>query len=305
MNLLSKFKLGINKSSNYITNNVKGLIKNNQLDVKDLEILEEILISADLGVDNSKKLINTLRKKNINQKIDFEQLKSIISKEIELILLKNEKILEINTLSKPDVYIFIGVNGSGKTTTIGKLAKKISGKYSILIAACDTFRAGAVEQLETWALRSKIEIYKGKNNQDPASVAFEAVEKAKKDNTDVLFIDTAGRLSNNLDLMSQLEKMKRVINKSVNEKNINTHLILDASTGNNILNQFEKFNKSIGVNGLIITKLDGTAKGGSIISVASKHSTPIYFLGMGEGIEDLHTFKAKEFSLSLFNLING
>lgn len=304
MNILVKFRQGISKSSNFLTTSIKKTVSNRMVDENLLQEIEDILISADLGVNVARQLINHLKKIKISSKINIKTLQMILAEKIEKIIIDREKSLSFEITKKPDVIIFVGVNGSGKTTTIGKLANKLSLKYKVLIAACDTFRAAAVEQVKEWALKSNVKIYEGKNNQDPASVAFEACSEAKEKNYDILLIDTAGRLSNNKDLMNQLSKIKGVISKTLNQENIKTLLILDGSTGSNILNQFETFYNIIGISGIIITKLDGTAKGGSLVSIASRYEVPIYFVGMGEGIDDLYNFKAREFALALFNLEN-
>ena len=302
MSVLSKFQKGFSKSAHFISKNIRQITTNKIIDENVLQDLEEVLISADLGVDASKKLINEIKIRSIKEDININNLQIILAKEIEKILSNHEKKLEINNLNKPNVIIFVGVNGSGKTTTVAKLSKKFSERNKVLIAACDTFRAAAINQIQEWAEKNNIDLFMGKINQDPASVAFEASKKAKIDNYDILLIDTAGRLSNNRNLMDQLNKIKTVVNKSLNIEQNKIILVLDASTGSNILNQFETFNNIIGINGIIITKLDGTAKGGAIISVALKYNVPIHFIGMGEEINDLYVFKAKEFSNSLLNI---
>ena len=206
MNILVKFKQRISKSSNFLTTSIKKTVSNRIVDESLLQEIEDILISADLGVNVSSQLINHLKKRKISSKINLKTLQMILAEKIEKILIDREKSLSFEITKKPDVIIFVGVNGSGKTTTIGKLANKLSLKYKVLIAACDTFRAAAVEQVKEWALKSNVKIYEGKKNQDPASVAFEACSEAKEKNCDILLIDTAGRLSNNKDLMNQLSK---------------------------------------------------------------------------------------------------
>ena len=304
MNILSKFKERINKSTLYLSSNISHVIKNNKIDEITLEKIEEILISADLGIKVSKRLIEKLKTKKLKEN-NLDEIQMILANEVEKILIPSEASLETPKPNKPEVYIFVGVNGSGKTTTVGKLAKILSNKNKVLIAACDTFRAAAIDQVKVWAERSDLDIYEGLENQDPASVAYEACEKAKKENYDILLIDTAGRLGNNQNLMSQLLKIKKVIIKSLSFDPQKIVLVLDSSTGNNILNQFESFNNLLKITGLIITKIDGTAKGGSLVSVASNYEIPIYYLGVGEKIDDLFPFKAKEFSLSLFNSVNN
>ena len=302
MNFLSQFRKGISKSSNYLSKNIINTLSNKKINDSVIQEIEDILISADLGIETSKKLINKLKEKNVKNDYSLENIQLTLATEIENILSPYERQLSIS--NKPEVYMFVGVNGSGKTTTIGKLAKTLSNNNKILIAACDTFRAAAVNQIKEWAKRSNIETYEGKENQDPASVAFESCTKAKNENYDVMLIDTAGRLGNNKNLMDQLLKIKTIIQKILNQENQKIFLVIDGSSGNNILYQFENFHKIIGIDGIIITKLDGTAKGGALVSLILKYKIPIYFVSLGEKIDDLYPFKAKEFSLSLFNLLN-
>ena len=200
------------------------------------------------------------------------------------------------------ILIFVGVNGSGKTTTIGKIANKILSNKKILIAACDTFRAAAVEQLENWAKKNNNGFIAGKSNQDPASVAYQATEEFGKENYDFLLIDTAGRLSNNTNLINQLIKLKNVISKVNSSFNIETVLVLDGTNGSNMIKQVEIFGNELNVSSLIITKLDGTAKGGALISIANKFEIPISYVGLGESIEDLVTFNSQNFARSILNL---
>ena len=302
--LLSKFRKGISKSSKYISKNIASVISRNALDVNQIQEIEDILISADLGVQVSTQLINEIKKKHLNQDVSLESIQYTLANEIEKILTPCQAKIDISKANGPQVFLFIGVNGSGKTTTIGKLSKKLSEKNKIIVAACDTFRAAAVSQVKEWTQKSGINLYEGKENQDPASVAFEACIKAKNENFDLIFIDTAGRLGNNKNLMEQLLKIKKSSQKAITDAITKTFLVLDGSSGNNIINQFENFNNITGVDGIIITKLDGTAKGGALVYLISKYKVPIFFVGLGEKIDDLHEFKAKEFSLSLFNLFD-
>ena len=302
--LLSNFRKGISKSSKYISKNIASVISRNALDVNQIQEIEDILISADLGVQVSKQLINEIKKKHLNQDVSLESIQYTLANEIEKILTPCQAKIDISKANGPQVFLFIGVNGSGKTTTIGKLSKKLSEKNKIIVAACDTFRAAAVSQVKEWTQKSGINLYEGKENQDPASVAFEACIKAKNENFDLIFIDTAGRLGNNKNLMEQLLKIKKSSQKAITDAITKTFLVLDGSSGNNIINQFENFNNITGVDGIIITKLDGTAKGGALVYLISKYKVPIFFVGLGEKIDDLHEFKAKEFSLSLFNLFD-
>ena len=198
--------------------------------------------------------------------------------------------------------IFVGVNGSGKTTTIGKIANQIPSEKKVLIAACDTFRAAAIEQLKDWAHKNQNDFFSGNANQDPASVAFQATEKFNKENYDYLIIDTAGRLSNNTNLVNQLVKLKNVVSKINIETPIETVLVLDGTNGSNMIKQVEIFGKELNVSSIIITKLDGTAKGGALISIANKYEIPISYVGLGEKPEDLSVFSAKNFARSILNL---
>ena len=304
MSLLLDLKKGINKSSQYLLTNLKKITTYEKIDDKLLQELEEILIGADLGISVTSKLISEIKSKKYDKNISLEEIKKILADEIEKIIFSHEKELKFNFSSKPSVIVFVGVNGSGKTTTIAKLANILSKNNKILIAACDTFRAAATEQLLKWSLSLNIDCHTGEPNKDPASVAYEASKIAEKKEHDILLIDTAGRLANNIDLMNQLLKIKKVLTNSLKDSEIRIFLILDGSTGYNMINQFEVYNKHIGINGLIITKLDGTSKGGALVSVADKHHIPIHFIGIGEKINDLYSFKAKEFSLSLFDLKN-
>ena len=208
----------------------------------------------------------------------------------------------MKTMMKKKILIFVGVNGSGKTTTIGKIANKILSNKKILIAACDTFRTAAVEQLENWAKKNNSGFITGKSKQDPASVAYQATEKFRKENYDFLLIDTAGRLSNNTNLINQLIKLKNVISKVDSCIKIETVLVLDGTNGSNMIKQAEIFGKEIKVSSIIITKLDGTAKGGALISIANKFEIPISYVGLGESVEDLLEFNSKSFARSILNL---
>ena len=299
MSLINKFNLGLKKTSSFITSNILNSISSNKINSDIIEDIENILISADLGIEVTNHLINKLKSIKLEKKIETKYLIELLSSEISEILSKCEKkIIESND-QLPVTFIFIGVNGSGKTTTIGKLIGKIKSEKRILVAACDTFRAAAVEQLKEWTKKHEVDTFVGNINQDPASVAYDACKKVKKESYDYLIVDTAGRLSNNTNLLNQLVKIKSVITKSLSEKIIKTVLVLDGTNGSNMINQVKIFTEALDVNGLIITKLDGTAKGGALISIAKKYQLPIYFVGLGEKDDDLFTFNAKEFSKSL------
>ena len=300
MSLFSKFKNKLHKTSNYLSSNILSSFQNKKVDNQTLEELESILISADISLDVVEKLINSVRKvKALDQDITTVVLETL-AKEIEIILQPRE-ILEEND-HKQKILIFVGVNGSGKTTTIGKIANQINDGKKVLIAACDTFRAAAIDQLKDWVEKNKNDFFSGNTNQDPASVAFQATEKFNKQNYDYLIIDTAGRLSNNTNLVNQLVKLKNVVSKINNDTIIETILVLDGTNGSNMIKQVEIFGKELDVSSIIITKLDGTAKGGALISIANKYEIPISYVGLGEKPEDLSVFSAKHFARSILNL---
>ncbi len=300
MSLFSKFKNKLHKTSNYLSSNILNSFQNKKVDNQTLGELESILISADISLDVVEKLINSVRKvKTLDQDINTVVLETL-AKEIEIILQPRE-ILEEND-HKQKILIFVGVNGSGKTTTIGKIANQIGNEKKVLIAGCDTFRAAAIDQLKDWVENNKNDFFSGSANQDPASVAFQATEKFNKENYDYLIIDTAGRLSNNTNLVNQLVKLKNVVSKINNDTIIETILVLDGTNGSNMIKQVEIFGKELDVSSIIITKLDGTAKGGALISIANKYEIPISYVGLGEKPEDLSVFSAKNFARSILNL---
>ena len=302
MSLFSKFKNNLQKTSNFLSSNILISFQNRKVDNETLEELETILISADISLDVVEKLINSVRKIRSNDQNITEKVLETLAKEIEIILHPREMpILEQNE-KESKILIFIGVNGSGKTTTIGKISNQINNEKKVLIAACDTFRAAAIDQLKNWTEKNHNDFYSGNINQDPASVAFQATEKFIKENYDYLIIDTAGRLSNNTNLINQLVKLKNVISKISNNTIIETILVLDGTNGSNMIKQVEIFGNELDVSSIIITKLDGTAKGGALISIANKYDIPISYVGLGEKSEDLSVFSAKNFARSILNL---
>ena len=304
MNILNKFRSGLIKTSNFLASNIIHSITSKKINPKIIEDIETTLISADIGLEVTDHLISKIKAAKINDHLDSAFILKLLSNEISQILLEREENVINTDDTLPIIFLFIGVNGSGKTTTIGKLIKKIGNNKKILVAACDTFRAAAVDQLKEWSGSQGADFFQGSINQDPASVAYSACEKTKNKKYDYLIIDTAGRLSNNTNLLNQLIKIKSVINKSTINLTIKTILVLDGTNGSNMINQVETFSKSLGVTGLIITKLDGTAKGGALISIAKKYQIPIHFVGLGEKEDDLLEFKANEFSQSLLNIGN-
>jgi len=264
-----------------------------------LESLEELLISADMGVDTALRVSANMAEGNLGKKVSVSEVKALLATEVARIMEPVAKPMPLYQ-QKPQVVLVVGVNGSGKTTTIGKLASqfKAAGK-TVVIAAGDTFRAAAVEQLQVWGGRAGVPVLTAAEGSDPASLAFEAMAKCKKDGVDLLMIDTAGRLQNRKDLMEELEKIVRVIRKSDETAPHNTLLVLDATTGQNAIKQVEVFQDVSDVSGLVMTKLDGTAKGGVLVALADKFGLPIHAIGVGEKIDDLQAFDPEEFALAL------
>ena len=265
MNILNKFRSGLIKTSNFLTSNIILSITSKKINPEIIQDIETTLISADIGLEVTDHLISKIKATKINDHVDSTFILKLLSNEISQILLEREESVIKTDDILPIIFLFIGVNGSGKTTTIGKLIKKIGNNKKILVAACDTFRAAAVDQLKEWSEKQGADFFQGSINQDPASVAYSACEKTKNEKYDYLIIDTAGRLSNNTNLLNQLIKIKSVINKSTINLTIKTILVLDGTNGSNMINQVETFGKSLDVTVLIITKLDGTAKGGALI----------------------------------------
>lgn len=263
--------------------------------------LEEALILADIGVETSMAIIEELRTKAKKNRItDVESLKAVLIEEITEILKKDEEPLN---LSSPSVMLVIGVNGVGKTTTIGKLTNKYKqeGK-KVVLAAADTFRAAAIDQLEIWANRNSVDLIKHQENSDPAAVIFDAIKAAKSRNADILICDTAGRLHNKKNLMEELKKIYRVIEREYPEAHQEVFLVLDATTGQNALQQAKIFKEAANITGIVLTKLDGTAKGGIIIAIKNELNVPVRYIGVGEAIDDLQPFNAEEFSKALFGI---
>ena len=302
MNFFSIFKNKLSKTSNILSFNILEILKNKKIDDITLEELENVLISSDISLDVVNKLVDSIKKIKISNDDGMKIVLEVLAQNIQTILLPREHILINEKSDEKKILIFVGVNGSGKTTTIGKIANKILSNKKILIAACDTFRAAAVEQLEIWAKKNNHGFISGKNNQDPASIAYQATENFRKEGYDFLLIDTAGRLSNNTNLINQLVKLKNVISKVDSSIRVDTVLVLDGTNGSNMIKQAEIFGNELNVSSLIITKLDGTAKGGALISIANKFEIPISYVGLGESIEDLVTFNSQNFARSILNL---
>ena len=288
-----------------IIKTVEKVTKKRKLDDKMLNEIEDLLISSDIGVSTASLIVEKIKKENFSKELDIKQLKQLISDEIYEIMNVSDSFLKIKE-DQLNIWLFVGVNGSGKTTTIGKIAKqeKDNGK-KVILAAADTFRAAAVDQLSIWSKRAGIEMVKGEEKSDPASVVYKAIEEAKKSDYDLLLIDTAGRLQNKTDLMQELEKIIRVIKKQDPSAPHNCLIVLDATTGQNVISQVEVFLQSAGLTGIIMTKLDGTARGGVLVAVTKKFNLPIYRIGLGEKIEDLETFDPKLFSRVIVGLDNN
>ncbi len=275
------------------------VVKKRVLDDEMLEQLEELLITADMGVETAMRVSANMAEGRFGKRLGADEIKSLLAAEVARILEPVARPLPIYS-RRPQVVLVVGVNGSGKTTTIGKLASQLkSAGKSVVIAAGDTFRAAAVEQLQVWGERANVPVLTAPEGSDPASLAFEAMETAEADGADLLLIDTAGRLQNRADLMAELEKIVRVIRKKDPDAPHNTLLVLDATTGQNALSQVEVFRKLSDVSGLIMTKLDGTAKGGVLVALADKFGLPIHAIGVGEQIDDLSPFDPQEFADAL------
>ena len=287
-----------------IIKSVEKVTKRRKLDDTMLTEIEDLLISSDLGVATSSFIVEKIKKENFSKELDITQLKQLISSEIYEIMNAPKTITEIKN-DQLNIWLFVGVNGSGKTTTIGKIAKqeKENGN-KVILAAADTFRAAAVEQLSIWSERAGIPIIKGEEKSDPASVVYKAIEESKRGKYDLLLIDTAGRLQNKTDLMEELEKIIRVIKKQDPTAPHNCIIVLDATSGQNVNSQVEIFSKTAGLTGIVMTKLDGTARGGVLVSVTNKFNLPIYRIGLGEKIDDLEIFDPKLFSKVIVGLEN-
>ena len=303
MGIFDKFKLGLNKSSKNLSSGLSDLIFKRKIDENMLNELEDFLIQSDVGIQSAKELREKFADIKINPKISGkDEIFKIFSNYISEILKPLEKNFEKIQKSKPSVILIAGVNGVGKTTTIGKLGKILGqNNKKIAFAAADTFRAAAVSQLEAWAKKIKADIIKSEEGSDPASVAYKALEHSKKNNFDYLIIDTAGRLQNKKNLMEEFKKISKVVKKIHPNAPHETFLILEATTGQSAINQVEEFKKVTPINGIIMTKLDSTAKGGILLAIGRKFKLPIVALGMGEKEDDLQKFNSEYFSNALMH----
>jgi fused signal recognition particle receptor len=294
---------GLARTSSAIGSGIGAIFTKRKLDAATLEELEDLLIQADLGVDTATRIAAELRTARFDKEIEPEEVRRVLALEVAKVLAPVAKPLEIDPARKPHVILVVGVNGTGKTTTIGKLAsiQRAEGRR-VALAAGDTFRAAAIEQLKVWGERTGATVVTGEQGADAAGLAYEAFERARAEEADVLVIDTAGRLQNKAGLMAELEKIVRVIKKIDPSAPHDVILTLDATTGQNALNQVEIFGKTAGVTGLVMTKLDGTARGGILVAVAAKHGLPVHFIGVGEGIDDLEPLDAEEFAAAIVGL---
>ena len=296
MGFFDKLKSGLNKTKKSFDEKINNVFSSfRKVDEDFLDELEEVLIMSDIGMDTSVKIISNLRERIKKEKIqEPEEVKKVLREEMKKILDVADISLHLNT--KPSVILVVGVNGVGKTTSIGKIANNLvkQGK-KVVVAAADTFRAAAVEQLEIWAKRSNSEIVKRDEGVDPASVVYDAIKTAKETNADILIVDTAGRLHNKKYLMDELHKIQKVINKEMPEADKEVLLVIDGTTGQNAISQVKAFKEEADITGLVLTKLDGTAKGGVVVGIVEENKIPVKFIGVGEQIDDMEIFNSEEF----------
>ena len=291
---------GLKRTSSSIGGAISDLVSKRKLDAGTIEELEELLIRADLGVDVAGRIAAAVGEGRYDKSISADDVKAILAAEVERVLAPVARPLVIDATAKPFVILVVGVNGSGKTTTIGKLAARFRAEgRGVMLAAGDTFRAAAIEQLKIWGQRTGASVIAREQGSDAASLAFEAVTAAKAAGTDVLIVDTAGRLQNKTELMGELEKLVRVMRKVEPQAPHAVLLVLDATVGQNALSQAAEFGKIAGVTGLVMTKLDGTARGGILVALAAKYKLPVHFIGVGEGVDDLAPFAAKDFAQAI------
>lgn len=301
MGLFKKIKEGLKKTRDSVVGQIDSMLKSfTKIDEELFEELTELLVMGDVGVTTAEQITDELRDRVKKEGIkDPAEIKHLLE-DVVADMLRGDEELKINT--KPSIILVIGVNGVGKTTTIGKLANNLRNQgKSVLLAAADTFRAAAIEQLEVWADRSGCDIVKQNEGSDPAAVIFDAISAAKARNTDVIICDTAGRLHNKKHLMDELAKIGRVIDRELPNADKEFLLVLDATTGQNAVNQAEQFSKATGITGIVLTKLDGTAKGGVVLAIKNGLGIPVKYIGVGEQIDDLQEFVPEDFSKALFD----
>ncbi|MCG8504851.1 MAG: signal recognition particle-docking protein FtsY [Sphingomonadales bacterium] len=300
---LSRLTKGLKKSANALSDGVTGIFTKAKLDDETLEELEDLLITSDLGAAAAASITEEIAKTRYDKEVSPEEIRGALADAVAAILEPVARPLDVECGKRPHVILMTGVNGSGKTTTIGKLAAQFAARGKrVMLAAGDTFRAAAIEQLEVWGARVGVPVVKAAQGADPASVAYAAMDRALGENIDILIIDTAGRLQNRRELMDELAKVVRVIGKKLDGAPHDTLLVLDATTGQNALRQVEVFQDVADISGLVMTKLDGSAKGGVLVACAERFKLPVHSLGVGEGIEDLQPFRARDFARALVGL---
>ncbi len=298
--MFGRLKERLTKSSSAIKDGVTGIFTKRKLDDTTLEELEELLITADLGVATAAKICARVGEGRYDKEISPDEVRHVLAQEIETLMAPVEAPLALDPSHRPHIILVVGVNGTGKTTTIGKLAKRFTDDgRRVVLAAGDTFRAAAIEQLRIWGERTGVPVIEKDVGSDAAGVAFEAVEKAQEGGADVVMIDTAGRLQNKANLMAELEKVIRVIKKRDETGPHSVLLVLDATTGQNAISQVEAFKEAADITGLVMTKLDGTARGGILVALTEKFGLPIHAIGVGEAVEDLQPFNARAFARAL------
>ena len=294
---------GLARSSSTISRSLTEVFTKRRLDAAMLDDLEDILIQADLGVGTAQRIREAVAKGRYDKDVDPQEVKQVLAAEVEAVLTPVARPFEIDTAHKPYVVLVVGVNGSGKTTTIGKLAAKLNADgHKLLLAAGDTFRAAAIEQLQIWGKRVGASVVAREQGADPAGLAFDAIKQARDEGADVVLMDTAGRLQNRAELMAELEKVVRVMKKVDETAPHAVLLVLDATIGQNAISQVEIFGRTAGVTGLVMTKLDGTARGGILVAIADRFKLPVHYIGVGEGVDDLEPFEARDFARAIAGL---
>ncbi|MBD3402545.1 signal recognition particle-docking protein FtsY [candidate division GN15 bacterium] len=301
-NPFERLKNSLTKTKDNLVGRITQVVMRRKIDDDLLDELEEILIEADVGVKATMRLIEAVKEKARERRLtEGDEVIGLLKEEISEILSRKKEPLETEAEIKPVIWLIVGVNGVGKTTTVGKMATRFAadGKQ-VMIAACDTFRAAAIEQVGIWAERSGVDMIRSQHGADPAAVAFDAASAARARGIDMLLVDTAGRLHTKANLMEELKKIRRVVEKAAPGASVYSKLIIDGTTGQNALSQVKVFTDAVGCDGLIVTKLDGTAKGGVMIAVAEELGVPVDFIGIGEGIDDIQRFEPQQFAEALF-----
>ena len=303
MSWFQRIKEGLRKSSSRLASGITDIFTKRKLDAAAVEELEDLLVMADLGPTTAAKLAAAIAKERFDKEIEPDEIRAALADEVAVILEPVAKPLSVDSGAKPHIVLVAGVNGSGKTTTIGKLAKHLKGEgKTVMLAAGDTFRAAAIEQLKIWGDRTGAPVVAKEQGADAAGLAFDAIERARREGVDVLLIDTAGRLHNKSGLMEELKKVIRVIRKLDESAPHDVLLVLDATTGQNAIAQVETFKEMVEVTGLVVTKLDGTAKGGVLVALAERFGLPVHAIGVGEQVDDLRPFAARDFARGLMGL---